>query len=197
MKFLQIHIILVVLIVFGCSVNPDRNDNCDIVIKNANLYLDQYYASSDTSVFDSILECMDNKSFFSHASDKEYFQTISRILLIKGAYKELEFLINSAKWLEPYAAFNLPNYVQFKKLKSQGNNLSISFIEKSLMVIEDSLAANPQDSLKLIDYYCFKSLLNGKSATIREIDSVYGKDEKFSLEFVNYVLKDAVSEFDN
>ena len=112
-------------------------------------------------------------------------------------YDELIKLLNVSTTFSDYQKTTLSNTIKARKYKCKDTGMLEAVVSDNLKIIQEEISTNPEDSILYVDFYLSKLFIRDLNSLLEEIDSLKKVDNRFSDNFYEYILKDAVKELDD
>ncbi len=179
-----------ILIFISCSSN--QMSSYDEVRKQYGKYVFSHRINNLKKSYHSLIR---NDDFKKNGITNTNFSLAIPILIDSKEYDLLITLLNKSKVLTEYHKFFYINLTKALKFRCKDSVKSNYYIDENSTLIKKYISLNQADSNLYIDYYINKLYISSLESVLTEIDSL--RDKKFSDEFYQYTLKDAIKEYNN
>lgn len=136
-----------------------------------------------------------NDDFAKNGLTKKNVNLVIPILIDLQEYDKLITLLNDNKVLSEYHKNFYLNITTALKFRCNDSEKSNFYIHENSKLIEKYITLNSADSTLYVDYYVNKLYSSSLDSVLSEINRI--RDKKFTDEFYEHTLKDAVKEYDN
>jgi len=184
--------ITVLFLVFSVSCGNKKLVSYDEIRKQFGNYIVNHDQSSLKRSYHTLIK---KEDFKTNGITSQNLDLVIPIFFKLKKHDELIKLLKNTSILSDYYRefyINLAKYLSLRCVDSLSAN---TFINNNLSLINNQILNNQNDSILYVDYYTCKLYVSDLESVLKEVDSLQNVNHKFTSDFYDYILTDALIEF--